>query len=95
MSVEGGIYKIGKKKVYLEPFYVFIYLSYAFLFCFYKIYFSEQKVIQYEQYVRNLQAHNRAIANCQEAPNGISYQDLQQEVSILIISTYSTYQIYN
>lgn len=42
--------------------------------------FSEQKVIQYEQYVRDLQAHNRAVANCQETPNGISYQDLQQEV---------------
>lgn len=42
--------------------------------------FSEQKVIQYEQYVRDLQAHNRAVANCHEAPNGISYQDLQQEV---------------
>lgn len=41
---------------------------------------SEQKVVQYEQYVRDLQAHNRAVANCQEAPNGISYQDLQQEV---------------
>lgn len=41
---------------------------------------NEQKVIQYEQYVRDLQAHNRAVANCQEAPNGISYQDLQQEV---------------
>lgn len=37
-------------------------------------------MIQYEQYVRDLQAHNRAVANCQEAPNGISYQDLQQEV---------------
>lgn len=42
--------------------------------------FSEQKVTQYEQYVRDLQAHHRAVANCQEAPNGISYQDLQQEV---------------
>ncbi|XP_021199652.3 trichohyalin isoform X3 [Helicoverpa armigera] len=41
---------------------------------------NEQKVIQYEQYVRDLQAHNRAVANCQEAPNGISYQDLQQEI---------------
>ncbi|KAJ8724930.1 hypothetical protein PYW07_015888 [Mythimna separata] len=41
---------------------------------------NEQKVIQYEQYVQNLQAHNRAVANCQEAPNGISYQDLQQEI---------------
>lgn len=42
--------------------------------------FSEQKVAQYEQYVRDLQAHHRAVANCQEMPNGISYQDLQQEV---------------
>ncbi|KOB69658.1 Uncharacterized protein OBRU01_16501, partial [Operophtera brumata] len=41
---------------------------------------NEQKVIQYEQYVRNLQAHNRAVANCWETPNGISYQDLQQEI---------------
>ncbi|XP_035431480.2 ribosome-binding protein 1 isoform X3 [Spodoptera frugiperda] len=41
---------------------------------------NEQKVIQYEKYVRDLQAHNRAVANCQEAPNGISYQDLQQEI---------------
>ncbi|XP_004927928.1 uncharacterized protein LOC101738576 [Bombyx mori] len=41
---------------------------------------NEQKVIQYEQYVRDLQAHNRTIANCQESPNGISYQDLQQEI---------------
>ncbi|XP_072941662.1 uncharacterized protein [Epargyreus clarus] len=41
---------------------------------------NEQKVIQYEQYVRDLQAHNRAVANCQESPNGISYQDLQQEI---------------
>ncbi|XP_026746875.1 trichohyalin-like isoform X3 [Trichoplusia ni] len=41
---------------------------------------NEQKVIQYEQYVRDLQAHNRAVANCQEAPNGISYQDLQQQI---------------
>ncbi|KAG6453818.1 hypothetical protein O3G_MSEX008339 [Manduca sexta] len=41
---------------------------------------NEQKVIQYEQYVRDIQAHNRAVANCQEAPNGISYQDLQQEI---------------
>ncbi|CAG4940434.1 unnamed protein product [Colias eurytheme] len=44
---------------------------------------NEQKVIQYEQYVRDLQAHNRAIANCQETPNGISYQDLQQEIMSL------------
>lgn len=44
------------------------------------LFFSEQKVTQYEQYVRDLQAHHRAVANCQEAPNGISYQDLQQEV---------------
>ncbi|XP_038213298.1 cingulin-like [Zerene cesonia] len=44
---------------------------------------NEQKVIQYEQYVRDLQAHNRAIANCQESPNGISYQDLQQEIMSL------------
>ncbi|KAI8436123.1 hypothetical protein MSG28_004223 [Choristoneura fumiferana] len=42
---------------------------------------NEQKVIQYESYVRDLQAHNRAVANCQEAPDGISYQDLQQEVN--------------
>ncbi|XP_073944817.1 uncharacterized protein [Choristoneura fumiferana] len=41
---------------------------------------NEQKVIQYESYVRDLQAHNRAVANCQEAPDGISYQDLQQEI---------------
>lgn len=47
------------------------------------VFFSEQKVTQYEQYVRDLQAHHRAVANCQEAPNGISYQDLQQEVGIL------------
>lgn len=47
--------------------------------------FSEQKVIQYEQYVRDLQAHHRAVANCQEAPNGISYQDLQQEVFNILI----------
>lgn len=46
--------------------------------------FSEQKVIQYEQYVRNLQEHNRAVANCWETPNGISYQDLQQEVKLSI-----------
>lgn len=48
--------------------------------------YSEQKVIQYEQYVRDLQAHHRAVANCQEAPNGISYQDLQQEVFIFSVS---------
>ncbi|XP_031763483.2 uncharacterized protein LOC113523483 isoform X2 [Galleria mellonella] len=41
---------------------------------------NEQKVIQYEQYVRDLQAYNRTVANCQEAPNGISYEDLQQEI---------------
>ncbi|KAM3968305.1 uncharacterized protein ACR2FA_007674 [Aphomia sociella] len=41
---------------------------------------NEQKVIQYEQYVRDLQAHNRAMANCQENFNGISYEDLQQEI---------------
>ncbi|XP_063823515.1 myosin-3-like isoform X2 [Ostrinia nubilalis] len=47
---------------------------------------NEQKVAQYEQYVRDLQAHNRAVANCQEAPNGISYQDLQQEIMNLRMS---------
>ncbi|KAL0883793.1 hypothetical protein ABMA27_015885 [Loxostege sticticalis] len=47
---------------------------------------NEQKVVQYEQYVRDLQAHNRAVANCQEAPNGISYQDLQQEIMNLRMS---------
>ncbi|XP_049865476.1 uncharacterized protein LOC126366410 [Pectinophora gossypiella] len=47
---------------------------------------NEQKVIQYEQYVRDLQAHNRAVANCQVAPNGISYQDLQQEIMNLRMS---------
>ncbi|XP_032512145.2 trichohyalin-like isoform X2 [Danaus plexippus] len=41
---------------------------------------NEQKVIQYEQFVRDIQAHNRAVANCKEAPNGISYEDLQQEI---------------
>ncbi|XP_059060207.1 centromere-associated protein E-like [Achroia grisella] len=41
---------------------------------------NEQKVIQYEQYVRDLQAHNRAVADCQEAPDGIRYEDLQQEI---------------
>lgn len=51
------------------------------------IFFSEQKVIQYEQYVRDLQAHNRAVANCQETPNGISYENLQQEVNILLKDT--------
>ncbi|VVD03435.1 unnamed protein product [Leptidea sinapis] len=44
---------------------------------------NEQKVIQYEQYVHNLQAHYRSAVNCQEAPNGISYQDLQQEIMSL------------
>ncbi|XP_075972771.1 uncharacterized protein LOC142974369 isoform X2 [Anticarsia gemmatalis] len=41
---------------------------------------NEQKVIQYEQYVRDLQTHHRAVANCQEAPNGVTYEDLQQEI---------------
>ncbi|XP_047545631.1 myosin heavy chain, muscle-like isoform X2 [Vanessa atalanta] len=40
----------------------------------------EQKVIQYEQYFRDLQAHNRASAKCQETENGITYQDLQEEI---------------
>ncbi|XP_046978841.1 centriolin-like isoform X2 [Vanessa cardui] len=40
----------------------------------------EQKVIQYEQYFRDLQAHNRASAKCQDMENGISYQDLQEEI---------------
>lgn len=58
------------------------YLHFCFAVTIYNLnVFSEQKVIQYEQYVRNLQAHNRAVANCQETPNGISYQDLQQEVN--------------
>ncbi|XP_045763782.1 myosin-9-like isoform X2 [Maniola jurtina] len=47
---------------------------------------NEQKLIQYERYIRDLQAHSRAIANCQEAPNGISYQDLQQEILSLRMS---------
>ncbi|CAG9791880.1 unnamed protein product [Diatraea saccharalis] len=51
---------------------------------------NEQKVAQYEQYVRDLQAHNRAIANCREAPDGISYQDLQQEIMNLRMSLLET-----
>ncbi|CAG9563575.1 unnamed protein product [Danaus chrysippus] len=47
---------------------------------------NEQKVIQYEQFVRDIQAHNRAVANCKEAPNGISYEDLQQEIMNLKMS---------
>ncbi|XP_026326410.1 cingulin-like [Hyposmocoma kahamanoa] len=51
---------------------------------------NEQKVTQYEQYVRDLQAHHRAVANCQEAPNGISYQDLQQEIMNLRMNLLDT-----
>ncbi|XP_034825647.1 uncharacterized protein [Maniola hyperantus] len=48
--------------------------------------FNEQKLIQYERYVRDLQAHSRAVANCQEPPNSISYEDLQQEIMNLRMS---------
>ncbi|CAH2091841.1 unnamed protein product [Euphydryas editha] len=46
----------------------------------------EQKVNQYEQYIRDLQAHNRASAKCQETPNGNSYQDLQEEIMSIRMS---------
>ncbi|XP_045459861.1 paramyosin-like [Melitaea cinxia] len=46
----------------------------------------EKKVNQYEQYIRDLQAHNRASAKCQETPNGNSYQDLQEEIMNLRMS---------
>ncbi|XP_039745936.1 myosin heavy chain, muscle-like isoform X3 [Pararge aegeria] len=41
---------------------------------------NEKKVFQYEQYVRDLHSHNRSVSNCQEASNGISFQDLEQEI---------------
>ncbi|XP_053599581.1 golgin subfamily A member 4-like isoform X2 [Plodia interpunctella] len=42
---------------------------------------NEQKVIQYEQYVHDLQAHKQTMAKCQDGnTNGASYQELQQEI---------------
>lgn len=37
--------------------------------------------MQYEQYVRDLQAHSRAIDSNKDTENQVSYQDLQQEVN--------------
>lgn len=43
-----------------------------------KIYSSEQKVIQYEQFIRDMQTQNRTAADNQADRNG--YEELQQEV---------------
>ncbi|XP_045526779.1 ribosome-binding protein 1-like isoform X2 [Pieris brassicae] len=46
----------------------------------------EQKVVQYEKYVRDLQAHNRALINSQDTSGGICYPELQQETMTLKMS---------
>ncbi|XP_047523028.1 ribosome-binding protein 1-like isoform X2 [Pieris napi] len=46
----------------------------------------EQKVVQYEKYVHDLQAHNRALINSQDTSGGICYPELQQEVMTLKMS---------
>ncbi|XP_045489192.1 myosin heavy chain, clone 203-like isoform X3 [Pieris rapae] len=46
----------------------------------------EQKVVQYEKYVHDLQAHNRALINSQDTSGGICYPELQQETMALKMS---------
>ncbi|CAH2063442.1 unnamed protein product, partial [Iphiclides podalirius] len=41
---------------------------------------NEQKVIQYEQYVRDMQMYNQASGNCLESSDGATFQELQQEI---------------
>lgn len=50
-----------------------------------KINFSEQKVIQYEQYVRDMQMYNQASGNGQEISDGVTFQELQQEVTLFVV----------